>query len=1152
MKFERLRLAGFKSFCDPADFKIEPGLTGVVGPNGCGKSNLVEALRWVMGETSFKSMRGSGMEDVIFAGSGRRPSRNNAEVVLVLDNSDRRAPAAFNEYETIEVQRRIERDAGSTYRVNGREVRARDVQLLFADASTGARSPALVRQGQIGEIISAKPQARRLILEEAAGISGLHSRRHEAELRLKGAEDNLLRLEDVLTQIDAQIESLKRQARQSSRYRNLAADIRRHEALAHLIAWREHESQFAEARRKLDADLIEVAERTRAQAEAARQQALAAAGLPALREEEARRGAALHRITLARQALEAEEKRASERQSELERRIAQFVRDLEREEALIADAVGVAERLAAEDAALAEALSHAGETGKEARDREQTAGQRLAATEGGLAEAQAAASDLNARRNALAAAAAEEARRLTRLENECAAMARELAALGATGFEEAGQTERAEAAAGCAAALEAAEQDAAAAEERHQRLREAEARSRLPLAEAERALQKLETEAATLAKLLGSASAGGFPPVVDTISVARGYETALGSALGDDLDAPADEAAPAHWSVVANAIDDPALPPGVEPLAGRVAAPPALARRLAQIGVVAREDGKRLSLLLKAGQRLVSREGDLWRWDGFVAAAEAPTPAARRLAERNRLGDLEREAEAARQAVEIARADAQRSAAALTGAAAAEAEARQRVRAARVGLDSARAALAEFEKKRAETLTRASAVGEAAARAKTARDEAADSKARAEAALAALQPGDELSARLERARVDASQARAEFAEARAAAQSVMRESEARAARRQAVAAERRSWDERLKKSQAQIAELGERRAAADRERAELAEAPAAFARNKRALADEFDRSEALRREAADALAAGETAQAEGDRAARQALDAMGAAREARAASEARVEAARERREELLRLIQVELGSEPADLAALAAHKAETPLPEAEALQRKLELLRQERERLGAVNLRADVELAEVQASRDRLVAERQDLTEAIKRLRSAIGSLNQEGRERLIAAFDVVNGHFEALFATLFEGGKAELQLVESDDPLEAGLELVAQPPGKKPQTLTLLSGGEQALTALALIFAVFLTNPSPICVLDEVDAPLDDYNVERFCDLLDEMRKRSDTRFVTITHNPITMARMDRLFGVTMAERGVSQLVSVELAEAERLAEAG
>jgi chromosome segregation protein len=317
------------------------------------------------------------------------------------------------------------------------------------------------------------------------------------------------------------------------------------------------------------------------------------------------------------------------------------------------------------------------------------------------------------------------------------------------------------------------------------------------------------------------------------------------------------------------------------------------------------------------------------------------------------------------------------------------------------------------------------------------------------------------------------------------------------------------------------------------------------------LIGEVDAAEAARKEASDARIAAETTLSEADRSAKAALTAMSAAREARAASDERVQGARQRRESLLHTIRVELEVEPPALAAMAGLKGEDTAPELAQVERRLDHLKQERERLGAVNLRADEELIEVEATRNRLVAERDDLIEAIKRLRIAIGNLNKEGRERLLAAFDVVNKHFGELFATLFEGGSAHLQLIESEDPLEAGLELIARPPGKRPQTLTLLSGGEQALTALALIFAVFLTNPSPICVLDEVDAPLDDSNVERFCDLLDEMRKRADTRFVTITHNPITMARMDRLFGVTMAERGVSQIVSVDLTEAERFLEA-
>ena len=1151
MKFERLRLAGFKSFCDPTDFKIEAGLTGVVGPNGCGKSNLVEAMRWVMGESSYKNMRGSGMDDVIFAGSGKRPSRNIAEVGLVLDNSDRLAPAAFNDSETIEVTRRIERESGSTYRVNGREARARDVQLLFADASTGARSPALVRQGQIGEIISAKPQARRLILEEAAGVSGLHSRRHEAELRLKGAEDNLLRLHDVLEQIDAQTESLRRQAKQSTRYRALAAEIRRHEALVKLIDWREHSVAFAEAERRLEADVREVAERTRAQAEAARLQAIAAVALPALRDAEARTGAALHRLTLARDALDGEEKRAQARVGELQRRVDQLTRDLEREESLIADAAQVAARLEAEDQALAEQTDGVAAARAEAEALRADAEQRLGLAEAALGEAQAASSDLNARRAALGAALSEEARRLARFENELAGLERERGALSGVGDDEAAFFEAEAALETLGDDLAEAEEQALAAEAAHSRARDAEAAARGPLNEAERQAQRLETEARTLTNLLGSASGGRWPPVVDSIAVARGFEPALGAALGDDLDASTDADAPAHWSGLAPAPDDPALPAGVESLADRVEAPAALARRLAQIGVVARDEGKALAALLRPGQRLVSREGDLWRWDGFVAAAEAPTPAARRLAEKNRLGDLSREAEAAREAAEAVKTEAMRAQAAVREAANAEAAARQHARAVRAASDAARDRLAAAERRRAQTLTRLSALDEALARARRSRDEAVERKQAAEAALQSLSPSDELALQLERARAEAAGARGEFAEARAAEQNQAREHEARAARRRAIGEERRSWAERRAKADAHIGEIAERRAATQDELEALDDAPAQFLQQRRALLSQLTEAEAARRIASDERALAETALLEADRAARAALEAMAAARESRAASEQRLEGARQRREQLLHAITNELETDVHGLAALAGLEAGEATPDAAAVARKLDSLKQERERLGAVNLRADEELAAVEASREKMIAEREDLTEAIKRLRHAIHNLNQEGRERLLAAFDVVNKHFGELFATLFDGGKAQLQLIESDDPLEAGLELLAQPPGKRPQTLTLLSGGEQALTAMALIFAVFLTNPSPICVLDEVDAPLDDYNVERFCDLLDEMSRRSDTRFVTITHNPITMARMDRLFGVTMAERGVSQIVSVDLATAEKFLEA-
>ncbi|MGA9727875.1 MAG: chromosome segregation SMC family protein, partial [Methylocella sp.] len=675
MKLTKLRIAGFKTFVEPVEFLIEPGLTGIVGPNGCGKSNLVEALRWVMGESSSKSMRASGMDDVIFSGGGDRPARNMAEVVLFLDNSDRSAPALFNDGEIIEVSRRIERESGSTYRVNGREVRARDVQLLFADASAGARSPSMVRQGQIGEIIAAKPQERRRIIEEAAGIAGLHSRRHEAELRLKAAEDNLVRLDDILRQIDTQAESLKRQARQAARYRGLAGEIRRNEALLALISQGEAARVLQSAEAKLEADLQDVAERTGAQAETARRQAIAAHELPGLRGIEAEAAAELQGLVVAHETLDGEERRAKSRAAELEHRIAQTASDIARETALIEDASAVLARLDQE--AIELMGSGVDEAGIEAlREKLADAEAALAITEKTLAETQDKRAAMEARRVALEAAIREEAARAARLEAEVETVGGERDALiadspdGANfGLLEAALDE-------AIAAANAREDELAFAEARHAEAGAEELKTRAPLAGAERKAQTLETQVATLSKLLNTGTVGFWPSVTEEISVEKGYEAALGVAFGDDLDASTNPASPAHWART-DAADDPALPPGVEALSRLVTAPAPLARRLNQIGVVPRAEGTTLRTSLKPGQRLVSKEGDLWRWDGFTQAAEAPTPAARRLAEKNRLGDLAIEAEAARGAATVSKTAAELTQTALAAAAAAESGARQ-------------------------------------------------------------------------------------------------------------------------------------------------------------------------------------------------------------------------------------------------------------------------------------------------------------------------------------------------------------------------------------------------------------------------------------------------------------------------------------------
>lgn len=1153
MKFEELRLSGFKSFVDATAFRIEGGLTGVVGPNGCGKSNLVEALRWAMGETSYKNMRASSMEDVIFSGNTHRPARNSAEVALVLDNSEGGAPAAFNDQLRLEITRKIQRDAGSAYRVNGKEVRARDVQLLFADASTGARSPAMVRQGEIAEIIAQKPTQRRHILEEAAGITGLHTRRHEAELRLKGAEQNLLRLEDVLTTMESQLDSLKKQAKQASRFRNLSGEIRKVEAgLLYLrfVAAADRLHDDMEALKAATSAVSDCAER---QAQSARDQAVAAHELPALRDHEAERGAAVKALIVAREQLDGEEQRAAERLRELETRLTHMVDDLAREEQQALDNRDQLARLQDEERQLREAEDGADAAIEAARAAVSLLTAQLADLEQRLADKTRDVANLDADRRGLERQLRDTRQDLERNDRKQTTLNERLQQISASladldqGEDLAGLLDEAR------DRLEAAEATREAAELATEEAREREADLRDPLSEAERHLQSIQTEIKTLSRILADTErSDDETPLVDQLQVPAGLERALGAALGDDMNVPISQSAALRWSGADSSTSDPRFSPDVTPLLDLIKAPPELARRLAHIGLIDNvEAGARLSGSLASGQMLVSRSGAIWRWDGFCQNADAPSAAAERIATRNRLASLQAAVPPAETDVETAKTALATARRAIEACRLDQEEAQNDVRSIQEEMNTARDRAAAMSTKRANLTSQQSSQRDHLSALEQSRARLTDQIAELVGKLEALPDLSALEAAIQTLRTEAAEGRAAVSEARVKAESLERERSTRSRRLESLGGEAARVIRRIDGAEAHRATLEERYQQARQELDALRDRPDDFAARRRALIAQSETAEEALRQAADARVKGESQLKAADEAAKQANEGLGSARETHIRADERVTAGKEKLHLIQQRIEQDLDCGPLEAGSLAGFVDGQELPSEEALERRLDRLKAERERLGGVNLRASEEHESLTADLEKLIGERDDLISAIAKLRQAVASLNRTAREKLLASFNVVQGHFHTLFTTLFGGGTAELRLVDSDDPLTAGLEIFARPPGKKPQTMTLLSGGEQALTTLALIFAVFLTNPAPICVLDEVDAPLDDANVERFCDLLDSMVQQSETRFLTITHNPITMARMNRLYGVTMVERGVSQLVSISLDDAEQLLEA-
>ncbi len=1151
IQFKKLRLNGFKSFVERTEIEISTGLTGIVGPNGCGKSNLVEALRWVMGETSAKRMRGGkGMEDVIFNGTDARPARNFAEVSLLLDNSDHSAPAAYNAEEEIEITRKIEKNKGSLYKVNGKTHRARDVQMLFADTVTGANSPALVSQGRVTEMINAKPQDRRKVLEESAGVSGLYVRRHEAELRLRAADKNLQRLEDLVGSMEGRLGALKKQARQAIRYKDLSTQIRELETSIAYLEWRLLVNKIEQAKAKFGETESLVAERMATVTQLTKTQTSQSEELPALRQKEAESSAALQSQKLTLQRIEDQEKAIEDQLSETKSQLERLVEDRTHEQSSFEENSSTLERLKAEETKLQESEGSDQEVLDEKNAIKERLEKDVLALEqeyetfmGKLAESRASRQAIERQIAADTSRLDVTQERKEKLEEDLKTAQENFQSDNAheslkaaiitletevTGLRESLSTAEKE--------LESNNNSVEGAREKQQKFDKIES--------------EILTEIKTLETVLDSKDKQEFKPILSDIEPDKGFETALSRALGDTLMASTDDEAPMVWTEREfNAADFPALPSLAKALEPHVRAPKHLKAALTLIGVVENnEDGKSCAAQLKPGQSIVSLEGAYWRWDGLHIKASASDRHALQLQQTNRLKELqerlpqdEQAASDAREALEKAQSERTEKQESLENL-------QSQTRAQEQALGDNQSALSTLTEQRSGLFAEIAKLEESLVNTnKDIQDltaslgenkislEAYDEKAMAS-------QNDEV----EKLRQKLTDVRDSLREAVREFDSVQQEQSRRKGRLHAIADENVNLQNRIIRSQERLKELEEREEKLSEKQETLQNAPKTMGSEREDLMARISTLESERNIDADRLAVVENELTETNKALKEADSILTEARESRAHAQATASAGQEQLDEIVLAIVERFEKKPETLIAETTLRIEEDqeLPTIEPLKEKKEKLTRSRDIIGAVNLRAEQEATELETEVGGMLEERNDLIQAISELRDAIETLNAEARERLMAAFDHVNGHFQRLFIQLYGGGKAYLELIESDDPLNSGLEIFAQPPGKTLQSLSLLSGGEQTLASIALIFAMFLTNPSPICVLDEIDAPLDDANVDRVCDLLEEIAERGETRFLVITHHRLTMARMDRLYGVTMAERGVSQLVSVDLNE--------
>lgn len=1155
LHFTYLKMTGFKSFAEPEEVAIDEGLSGIVGPNGCGKSNIVEAIRWLMGETSAKSMRGGELDDVIFAGTAQRPARNFAEVTLHIDNSDKSVSGYPND-DLLEVTRRLDRGKGSSYRINGKPVRGRDVQLLFADLATGARSHGIVSQGKVGALINAKPTERRGLLEEAANTKGLQHRRHEANLRLNTAERNLTRVDDVLSQMEDQKASLSKQARQAARYRSIADRIRSAEAqLFHTKYLIETaEVKTAQAKDREWKRLVAEATTLVTQAEKARQ--IARDSLPPLREKNASAMAEKQRLDLAMEQISSEEDRLTRQTSEAETRLEQISTDINREKQLQTDASAALAQLKQDEEKLI-ASENDDEPQLQAAQEE-----RIKAREAAT-ELETALADITARFHAAERDQTSLERQRDDLNRRLDDVTARLAALDLSILQQT-QTEASQTLKNAELALADAisRREKASGETENMIPKSQELTAAANMAEAEE--RRMASEIEALSSLLVNQDDQENGPAVSTmITIRDGMEQALAAALSDSLTSPVGAGSDGFWRDDVNGNAKAAamtIPPKDSvPLISHMDIPPVLAKALSGVGVVSdAATATKMQSDLAPGQMLTTADGGLWRWDGYVKPAGSAASAAQRLRHEARLKELTAQSEAVRKRAKEAMAKAEEAKTALQ-------QAEQSARALQEDETRAQNTLLEATRQFEQAQAALSSANTQAASLTTSQAEMTTARDQVLIELAGLSSREDMAKQLHQCRDDTEAARTRLAEAMSAESTIMRARDQRQEKRREISRDLQSWQQRHDGTFNRVAELTGRQEQLMTELSELKAQPEMLIDKREQIAAAIATAAASVRDAGDELARAETVLSETETAHRKMEAELIQSREAMIRQEGEMAIVERALHDTIERIREKLNITPDKLFEItgiadpkdtedddsAPDRPDRPdRNELAALESRVERLLRERDNIGPVNLRAEMEMAEVEERMTSLTTERDDLIKGIGKLRDAIHQLNREGRERLLRSFAEVNKHFGELFTTLFNGGSAELVLTDDDDPLEAGLDIMASPPGKKLQSLSLLSGGEQALTALALIFAVFLTNPAPICILDEVDAPLDDRNVARFCGMIEQIARETGTRFIVVTHHRLTMAQMDRLFGVTMEQRGISQIVSVDLQTAEKYKE--